>query len=262
MEPAVHRITILTPQPPAVWHRLETVLADGGSPPIAMTRSAKIDHVHVRHGGLHAARAGRRCTDDRVRSRASGVAVSRRKTKMASLSDSVVMTAEGKKALQAELEQLETVARREIADRIKTAREWGDLKENSEYHDAKNDQAHLETKILRIRERLLAAEIREVETQTDIVGFGSCVEVEDGEVRQAADLHDRLRARGRSDGGHAVDRLAGGPGAGRPQGGGHGNDRDAARRPLAEGPQDHYGIKRRRLSASTSVASSAGKCPP
>jgi transcription elongation factor GreA len=99
---------------------------------------------------------------------------------MAGLSESVVMTAEGKKALQAELEQLETVARREIAERIKTAREWGDLKENSEYHDAKNDQAHLETKILRIRERLLAAEVREVETQTDVVGFGSCVEVEDG----------------------------------------------------------------------------------
>lgn len=90
------------------------------------------------------------------------------------------MTAEGLRALQAELEQLETVARREIAERIKTAREWGDLKENSEYHDAKNDQAHLETKILRLRERLLAAEVREVETRTDVVGFGSRVEVEDG----------------------------------------------------------------------------------
>ena len=99
---------------------------------------------------------------------------------MLRLSDPVVMTAEGLKALQAELEQLETVARREIAERIKTAREWGDLKENSEYHDAKNDQAHLETKILRLREQLLAAEVREVETQTDVIGFGSCVEVEDG----------------------------------------------------------------------------------
>jgi transcription elongation factor GreA len=95
------------------------------------------------------------------------------------LSDPVVMTKEGLAALQSELEQLETVARREIAERIKTAREWGDLKENSEYHDAKNDQAHLETKILRIREQLLAAEIREVETQTEVVGFGSKVEVED-----------------------------------------------------------------------------------
>jgi transcription elongation factor GreA len=96
-----------------------------------------------------------------------------------SLSDPVVITAEGLASLQAELHQLETVARREIADRIKTAREWGDLKENAEYHDAKNDQAHLETKILRIREQLLAAEVREVETQTDTVGFGSKVEVQD-----------------------------------------------------------------------------------
>jgi transcription elongation factor GreA len=46
------------------------------------------------------------------------------------------MTPEAHAALQAELERLETDSRREIADRIKTAREWGDLKENSEYHDA------------------------------------------------------------------------------------------------------------------------------
>ena len=98
---------------------------------------------------------------------------------MSGLSEPVVMTAEGLRALQSELEHLETVKRREIAERIKTAREWGDLKENSEYHDAKNDQAHLETKILRLREQLLAAEVREVETQTEVVGFGSCVEIED-----------------------------------------------------------------------------------
>ena len=89
------------------------------------------------------------------------------------------MTPEAHAALLAQLERLETDARREIAERIKTAREWGDLKENSEYHDAKNDQAHLETKILRIREQLLAAEVREVDTGTDVVGFGSTVEVED-----------------------------------------------------------------------------------
>lgn len=98
---------------------------------------------------------------------------------MASLTDRVVMTAEAQKALQDELEQLETVSRKEIAERIKTAREWGDLKENSEYHDAKNDQAHLETKILRIREQLLNADVREVQTSTDTVGFGSKVDVED-----------------------------------------------------------------------------------
>jgi transcription elongation factor GreA len=95
------------------------------------------------------------------------------------LGDPVVITAAGLKALQAELELLETVKRREIADRIKVARDFGDLKENSEYHDAKNDQAHLETKILRVREQLVAAVVREVETQTEIIGFGSRVEVED-----------------------------------------------------------------------------------
>jgi transcription elongation factor GreA len=101
---------------------------------------------------------------------------------MAGLTDRVLMTAEAQKALQAELEHLETVKRKEIAERIKTAREWGDLKENSEYHDAKNDQAHLETKILRIREQLLNSEVREVSGQTEIVAFGSSVEVEDGKT--------------------------------------------------------------------------------
>ena len=104
------------------------------------------------------------------------------------LSDRVLMTAAAQKALQDELEQLETVARKEIAERIKTAREWGDLKENSEYHDAKNDQAHLETKILRIREQLLHAEVTEVEVQTEIVGFGSRVEVEDAKGKKTYEL--------------------------------------------------------------------------
>jgi transcription elongation factor GreA len=59
---------------------------------------------------------------------------------------------EGLAALERELEELETEGRRAIADRIRTAREWGDLSENAEYHDAKEAQAHLETKILRLRE--------------------------------------------------------------------------------------------------------------
>ena len=59
---------------------------------------------------------------------------------------------EGLAALEAELEELETEGRSAIADRIRTAREWGDLSENAEYHDAKEAQAHLETKILRLRE--------------------------------------------------------------------------------------------------------------
>ena len=100
---------------------------------------------------------------------------------MRALSDPVVITAEGLATLQAELHQLETVARREIADRIKTAREWGDLKENAEYHDAKNDQAHLETKIARLREKIAGAVIVEEEQSADggVVGFGSTVVVRD-----------------------------------------------------------------------------------
>ncbi|MEA2430168.1 MAG: transcription elongation factor GreA [Thermoleophilaceae bacterium] len=88
------------------------------------------------------------------------------------------ITAEGLDALRAELEELETSGREQIAAQIKTAREWGDLKENAEYHAAKEAQAHLETKILRLREKLLGAEVVEVQGG-DEIGFGSTVEVED-----------------------------------------------------------------------------------
>ena len=92
-------------------------------------------------------------------------------------------TAEGLEALEAELAALEGEGRREIADRIKTAREWGDLKENSEYHDAKNDQAHLETKVARLREKIAAAVIVEEHPALagGVVGFGSTVVVRDGD---------------------------------------------------------------------------------
>ena len=94
-----------------------------------------------------------------------------------------LITADGLETLKAELSVLEGEGRREIAERIKTAREWGDLKENSEYHDAKNDQAHLETRIARLREKIADAVIVE-EKQTagrGVVGFGSTVVVRDQE---------------------------------------------------------------------------------
>jgi len=92
-----------------------------------------------------------------------------------------MITAEGLTELQGELAVLEGEGRREIAERIKTAREWGDLKENSEYHDAKNDQAHLETKIARLRERISAAVIVEAAPvgSGGTVSFGSSVQVRD-----------------------------------------------------------------------------------
>ncbi|ADB53234.1 transcription elongation factor GreA [Conexibacter woesei] len=96
------------------------------------------------------------------------------------MTDGYAITQEGLDALRAELEQLETVARREIAARIRTAREWGDLKENAEYHAAKEDQAHLETRILKLRERERNATVTEASSDVDIVAFGSTVEVETG----------------------------------------------------------------------------------
>jgi transcription elongation factor GreA len=95
-----------------------------------------------------------------------------------------LITAEGLAKLRAELEELETEGRARIAADIKTARGWGDLSENAEYHAAKNAQAHLETQIQRLRERLLSAQVVE-ETAGDVVGLGSTVEVTDEKGRNS-----------------------------------------------------------------------------
>jgi transcription elongation factor GreA len=89
------------------------------------------------------------------------------------------ITPEGLTALRAEIAQLESEGRAEMAVRIKAARELGDLKENAEYHIAKEDQAHLETKIKRLTERLRAARVVEGTADPDVVGFGSKVVVTD-----------------------------------------------------------------------------------
>jgi transcription elongation factor GreA len=112
-----------------------------------------------------------------------------------------MITAEGLQELHAELEALEGDGRREIAERIKTAREWGDLKENSEYHDAKNEQAHLETKILKLRERIsTSVVVQEEPTRDGAVGFGSTVAVrdQDGKERKwrIVSSHDAAPAKG------------------------------------------------------------------
>jgi transcription elongation factor GreA len=91
------------------------------------------------------------------------------------------ITAAGIEDLKAELEQLEGPARQEMAARIKVAREEGDLKENAEYHVAKEDQAHLETRIKRLQERLHNAVVVEVDTaaSADRFAFGLSAEVVD-----------------------------------------------------------------------------------
>jgi transcription elongation factor GreA len=94
------------------------------------------------------------------------------------------ITAEGLEALRAELDELEGPRRRQMAKRIKAARELGDLKENAEYHIAKNDQAHLETRIKRVRERLGKAVVVEADTGASVFGFGRTAEVKDVESGQ------------------------------------------------------------------------------
>jgi transcription elongation factor GreA len=89
------------------------------------------------------------------------------------------ITEAGLTALKAELGELETVARREMAQRILTARGHGDLKENAEYHAAKDDQAHLETKIQRLRQRLRSAVVVETATGDQVFSFARRAEIRD-----------------------------------------------------------------------------------
>jgi len=101
------------------------------------------------------------------------------------MADDLLMTREDRERLEAEIERLETVDRAEMAERIKAARELGDLKENAEYHDAKEAQAHLETKILRLRDQLSRAEVVESAAGGDAAGFGSRLELHDAERGKA-----------------------------------------------------------------------------
>ena len=89
------------------------------------------------------------------------------------------ITAEGILALEAEIEQLEGPARDEIAKRLRVASDLGDLKENAEYHIAKEDQAHLETNIKRLRQRLINAEVVDVDQSNDLFSFGKTAEITD-----------------------------------------------------------------------------------
>ncbi|WP_372788060.1 transcription elongation factor GreA [Paraconexibacter sp.] len=92
----------------------------------------------------------------------------------------VILTPEGLEKLKEELEHLSTEKRREVAARIKEAREFGDISENSEYDDAKNEQAMLESRILQLEERLRSAQVVTAEDiSSDVVGVGSIVHVKD-----------------------------------------------------------------------------------
>jgi len=92
----------------------------------------------------------------------------------------VILTPEGLQRLKDELEQLSTARRREVAERIKEAREFGDITENAEYDDAKNEQAMVESRIAALQEKLrMATVIQTEDLSTDVVQIGSVVHVKD-----------------------------------------------------------------------------------
>jgi transcription elongation factor GreA len=92
----------------------------------------------------------------------------------------VVLTREGFERLKAEIELLRTDKRREVAERIKEAREFGDISENAEYDHAKNEQAMLEARISQLEEKLRAATVvDDKNVEKDVVSVGSHVRVKD-----------------------------------------------------------------------------------
>src|SRR5262249_61204287 len=96
-----------------------------------------------------------------------------------------ILTPEGYENLKQELDLLRTEKRREIADRIRTAREFGDIAENAEYDDAKNEQAMLEHKIAQLEERLLHARVIDAgDIDTSVVSIGSGLRLPDRDAKE------------------------------------------------------------------------------
>jgi transcription elongation factor GreA len=102
----------------------------------------------------------------------------------------VILTPEGYEKLKQEIKFLQTEKRREVAERIKTAREFGDIAENAEYDDAKNEQAMLEHRIAQLEERLVNARvINKKEIAKDVVSIGSHVRLKDMDANETIEYH-------------------------------------------------------------------------
>jgi transcription elongation factor GreA len=102
----------------------------------------------------------------------------------------IILTPEGHEKLKEEIEHLSTVKRREVAERIKQAREFGDIAENAEYDDAKNEQAMLEHRIATLQERLKSSRvIQKKEIPTGVVAVGTKVRLRDIDAKETIEYH-------------------------------------------------------------------------
>jgi transcription elongation factor GreA len=101
----------------------------------------------------------------------------------------IVLTADGRERIERELERLRTVQRKEVAERIRESKQFGEYAENAEYEEAKNEQAFVEGRILDLQRALQQARVLNVsEIPTDHVGVGSCVTVRDEEADETWEL--------------------------------------------------------------------------
>ena len=100
----------------------------------------------------------------------------------------VILTPEGHEKLKHEIEYLSSDKRREVAERIRVAREFGDISENAEYDDAKNEQAMLEHKIAQLEDRLLSARVIDAgDVDTSVVSIGATVRLKDMDANETVE---------------------------------------------------------------------------
>jgi transcription elongation factor GreA len=117
----------------------------------------------------------------------------------------VILTEQGLEDLKTKIEHLSTVRRQEVAERIKEAREFGDISENSEYDDAKNEQAMLEKQIAELEDRLRSATLLdESNVSTEAVSVGTIVHVKD----QQTDKSVKYRIVGSAEANPADNKLS------------------------------------------------------
>ncbi|MBM3492950.1 MAG: transcription elongation factor GreA [Armatimonadetes bacterium] len=101
----------------------------------------------------------------------------------------IVLTADGLARLERELDRLRTVQRREVAERIRESKQFGEFAENAEYEEAKTEQAFVEGRILELQRVLQQARVlNETDIPTDRVGIGSCVTVRDEDADELWDI--------------------------------------------------------------------------